>query len=56
VQIEKVDCEMETCMVGLMLTYDYLPPRGTTQAKGVTTYLQETWILEKGQAWFAWRP
>ena len=56
VQIDKVDCESETCMVGLMLTYDYTPPRGLTQAKGITTYVQETWVLEKGQAWFAWRP
>ena len=56
VQIDKVNCETETCMVELMLTYDYLPSRGVTQAKGVTTYVQETWVLEKGQAWFAWRP
>ena len=55
VQIDKVDCETETCMVGLLLTYDYLP-KGVTQAKGITTYVQETWVLEKGQAWFAWRP
>jgi hypothetical protein len=56
VHVEKADCDAETCTVGLMLTYDYLPPRGITKAKGVTTYVQETWILEKGQLWFAWRP
>jgi len=56
VKIEKVDCETETCSVGLMLTYDYLPPKGNTRATGITTYVQETWVLEKGQAWFAWRP
>ena len=55
-QVEKVDCEAETCKVGLMVTYDYLPAKGTTRAKGVTTYLQETWVLENGQIWFAWRP
>jgi len=55
VQIDKVDCETETCTVGLVLTYEYLP-KGVTQAKGVSTYVQETWVLEKGQAWFAWRP
>lgn len=55
VQIEKVDCDTETCQVGLMLTYDYTA-KGTTQQKGITTYVQETWVLEKGQAWFAWRP
>jgi len=56
VQVDKVDCDAETCMVGLSLTYDYLPAKGTTRAKGITTYVQETWVLEKGQAWFAWRP
>lgn len=56
VRIEKVDCDTETCQVGLMLTYDYTSGKGTTQQKGITTYVQETWVLEKGQAWFAWRP
>jgi len=56
VQIEKVDCEPESCTVGLMLTYDFLPKTGTTRAKGITTYVQEIWVLDKGQAWFAWRP
>ena len=55
VQIEKVDCDTETCQVGLTLTYDYAG-RGTTQQKGITTYVQETWVLDKGQVWFAWRP
>ena len=55
-QVEKVECDAETCQVGLMLTYDYLPAKGSTRAKGVTTYVQETWVLEDGQAWFAWRP
>ena len=55
-QVEKVDCDAETCLVGLMVTYDYLPAKGITRAKGVTTYLQETWVLENGQAWFSWRP
>ena len=56
VQIEKVDCESESCTVGLQLTYDYLPASGMTRAKGITTYVQEIWVLDKGQAWFAWRP
>ena len=56
VQVEKVDCATETCEVGLMLTYDFLPARGTTRAQGVTTYVQEPWVLENGQAYFAWRP
>jgi hypothetical protein len=56
VQIEKVDCETETCQVGLVLTYDFAQMKGGGSAKGITTYLQETWVLEKGQAWFVWRP
>ncbi|MEO8303876.1 MAG: hypothetical protein ABI724_07125 [Betaproteobacteria bacterium] len=56
VQIEKVDCEPETCNVGLMLTYDYVAPKGVGSAKGITTYVQETWVLENGQAWFVMRP
>jgi hypothetical protein len=56
VQVDKVDCDAETCEVALMLTYDFLPTKGTTRAKGVSTYVKETWVLDKGQAWFAWRP
>jgi hypothetical protein len=56
VEIQKVDCEPEVCKVGLMLTYDYTPAKGTTSAKGVTTYAEETWVLENGQAWLVWRP
>jgi hypothetical protein len=56
VQIDKVDCEPETCSVGLMLTYDYVAPKGVGSAKGITTYVQETWVLENGQAWFVMRP
>jgi hypothetical protein len=56
VEVEKVDCEAETCKVGLSVTYDYLPARGATRTKGVKTYVQETWVLEKGQVYFAWRP
>jgi hypothetical protein len=56
VAFEKVECEPEVCKVGLMLTYDYTPPKGVVSAKGVTTYVEETWVLENGQAYFVWRP
>jgi hypothetical protein len=59
VKIEKVDCESETCKVGLLLTYDYTPTtptKGGAGVKGVSTYVEETWVLEKGQAWYVWRP
>ena len=56
VHIDKVDCAAETCTVTLRLTYDYLAPRGAGAAKGITTTMQETWVLEQGQAWFVMRP
>jgi len=59
VEIDKVDCEPEVCKVALTLTYDYMPTKGAIAGKGVTgvsTYVEETWVLEKGQAWVVWRP
>lgn len=56
VQIEGVDCQAETCKVKLTLTYDYTPAKGTARAQGISTYVEETWLLDKGQAWFVWRP
>ena len=55
-QVENVDCEAETCQVRVIVMYDYLPAKGTTRAKGLATYVQETWVLENGQVWFSWRP
>ncbi len=34
VQIEKVECEAETCNVGLSLTYDYIADQGPDLGKG----------------------
>jgi hypothetical protein len=56
VQIQGVDCEVETCKVKLMLTYDHAAPKGATRAVSATTYIEETWLLDKGQAWFVWHP
>lgn len=56
VQVDGVDCDVETCKVKLTLTYDYTASRGMTNMKGISTYLEETWVLDKGQAWFVWRP
>lgn len=55
-EIEKVDCEAEVCKVMLKLTYDYVPEKGVTAARGITTAAWETWVVEQGQAWFAMRP
>ncbi len=51
VTIEKVECATEVCKVKLSLTYDYPPAK----AKGVVTPLDESWIIDQGQAWFAFR-
>lgn len=56
VQIDKVDCEAEICTVTLRLAYDFVAPQGAGSAKGVMTMLQETWVVEQGQAWFVMRP
>jgi hypothetical protein len=56
VQIHKVDCEAEICTVKLQLTYDYRSTKGVGAAKGITTAVQETWVVEKGQAWFVMGP
>lgn len=51
VAIDKVECVAEACRVTLKLTYDY-PPAKTT---GVVTLLDESWIIDRGQAWFVFR-
>jgi len=48
-RIEKVECGADACKVNLMLTYDH--PR----MKGITTPLEESWILDKGQFWYLYR-
>ena len=47
--VEKVDCEAEICKVVLKITYD------RKQMKGIETPLSETWIIEKGSAWYVYR-
>lgn len=51
VSIDKVECVAEVCTVKLTLTYDY--PQA--KAKGVVTPLDESWVIDKGQAWFVYR-
>lgn len=48
-RIDKVECGADACKVNLMLTYDH--PR----MKGITTPLEESWILDKGQFWYLYR-
>jgi hypothetical protein len=51
IAIEKVECGAEACTVMLKLTYDFPPAK----AKGVVTLLDESWIIDRGQAWFVFR-
>ena len=49
VKIDGIDCEAEICQVRMTLTYDH------RMMKGIQTPFQETWILEKGNAWYVYR-
>ena len=51
VNVDKVECVAEVCNVKLTLTYDYPPAK----ARGVVTPLDESWIIDQGQAWFVFR-
>ena len=46
--VKEVTCEAETCRVRLQITYD------ARQMSGVHTPLEESWVIEKGQAWYVW--
>ena len=48
-EISGVDCKAEICDVKVMLTYDH--PR----MKGITTPIDETWVLTDGQYWLTGR-
>jgi len=47
-KVTRVSCDAAVCKVGIDLTYD------APMMKGVRTPLQESWIIDKGQAWFVW--
>ncbi len=49
VRIDGMDCDAEICQVRMTLTYDH------RLMKGIQTPFRETWILEKGNAWFVYR-
>jgi len=49
VKVDSMDCEAEICQVKMILTYDH------RLMKGIQTPFQETWILEKGNAWYVYR-
>ena len=49
VKINTIVCEAEICTASMTLTYDH------RLMKGVQTPFQESWIIEKGTAWFVAR-
>ncbi len=49
VKIDSMNCDAEICQAKMTLTYDH------KMMKGVQTPFQETWILEKGNAWYVYR-
>lgn len=50
VKIDSIDCEAELCKVKVILTYDH------RMMKGVLVPLEESWIIEKGTAWYIFQP
>jgi predicted small secreted protein len=49
VKIDGMQCEAEICQARMTLTYDH------RMMKGIQTPFEETWILEKGNAWYVYR-
>jgi hypothetical protein len=49
VKIDSMECGTDICQVKMTLTYDH------QLMKGIQTPFQETWILEKGNAWYVFR-
>lgn len=47
-KVREVTCEGQTCLVKLTITYD------TSIMPGVRTPLEESWSIDKGQAWYVW--
>jgi predicted small secreted protein len=49
VKIDSMNCDAEICQAKMTLTYDH------KMMKGIQTPFEETWILEKGNAWYVYR-
>jgi len=47
-KVNEVTCDVEVCKVKLLITYD-MP-----QMKGIHSPLEESWVIDKGQAWYVW--
>jgi hypothetical protein len=47
-EVKGVTCDGATCKVSLLITYD------TKIMPGVHSPLEESWVLDGGQAWMVW--
>jgi hypothetical protein len=48
-KIEQIDCDVEVCKVMLKVTYDH------PLVKGIPAPMVETWVFDKGEAWYVFR-
>lgn len=48
-RIDAVSCDADACTVKLWVTYDH------PAMKGIETPITETWVFDKGQAWYVYR-
>ena len=53
-KIDSIECEAEACKVMLTVTYDHRVQPGKT-IRGIETPLEETWLIDEGQAWYVFR-
>ena len=47
-KVNEVTCDAEACKVKILITYD------TKLMKSVHSPLEESWVIDKGQAWYVW--
>ena len=47
-EVKEVTCDAQACKVRLQITYD------AAMMSGVHTLLEESWVIDKGQAWYVW--
>ena len=49
VKLDRAECEAEFCRLRYLLMFDH------RLMKGIETPLEETWVIENGQAWYVHR-
>ena len=48
-KVDTISCDGSGCQVRLLVTYDH------RLMKGITTPLNEAWVIDDGQAWYVYR-